>query len=225
MKRAAVFFLLLSTVSAFAQCVHRNDIILNKQQKAVAGAKVYFCQQPASGAPCTNPITLYTNLTCTVPLGQSYVVTDANGNFDVYAESQWVTTQVVYGYAIPLVSTDYGLFVVGTPLDFSFDLLTPQLADSGTFQHALNQKTAFARVYCSTDTGTASINIDVRAPSTPNTSGTSALASPIACNTTMTVSTTFATGVIAANSPLALLVSATSGSPGIVRVHVSLVAQ
>lgn len=109
---------------------------------------------------------------------------------------------------------------------FSFDLPSPSVADSGQYQHKLSGNNTFARLSCSVDQGTASINLDVRQEANPNsTSGNPALASSLVCTTNTGSTTVFARPAYIANSPLALLITATSGSPSVLRVHVEMVPQ
>lgn len=225
---------ILAAVSAFAQCVHRNDVLLNKLSQGMGGAKVYMCQQPFSGAPCGNQILIYTDLTCTATLPQP-IVADAQGNFDVYAESQWVTVQVVYGYSAPTIYRDYGLFTVGgtsnggypNSEDFSVDIPSPALTDSGAYHHKVDHKAGVVRISCSTDQGTATIDLDMRAEATPNTPGTPVIGNNgLGCiSATTNVATFFMNALVPQNSVLTPLVSNIQGSPTTLNIHVSVEPQ
>jgi len=112
---------------------------------------------------------------------------------------------------------------LGYPQSFSFDLPSPSVGDSALYEHKLQSPGQIVRVSCSTDQGTASINLDLRQESTPNTTGTSVLGSALVCNSNTAITTTIATPAYSANSPIALLISGTSGTPSVVRVHVAAI--
>lgn len=76
-------------------------------------------------------------------------------------------------------------------------------------------------ISCSVKAATSvSINLDERAVSTPDTSGTAVLTSALVCDTDSAVSTTFTNATLAANVPVALTISAVSGTPDTLRVHI-----
>ena len=77
-----------------------------------------------------------------------------------------------------------------------------------------------ARIAYSVDTGTVSINFDERAEGTPNTAGTNTLSSALVCDTDSQVTTSFSDSGIAIDVPHNLQITATSGTPTIVRIHV-----
>lgn len=108
--------------------------------------------------------------------------------------------------------------------DFTIAFENPDVTDSGKFQHKLDYNGAFARISCSTDTGTVSINFEVRTEAAPNSSGTQVLSTPLVCSASTAVSTTFQSATFAANSPLALVVSSNVGA-SLLRVHVHVEPQ
>ena len=101
----------------------------------------------------------------------------------------------------------------------NFDLQSPQTTDSGTFQWEPKNQLKLSRLSCSCDVGTVSINLDIRTESAPNTTGTLVLSSPLVCTPTTGVTTTFAVPIVPGSSPVALIIAATSGNPGVVRVN------
>ena len=107
------------------------------------------------------------------------------------------------------------------PASFSFDLPSPSVGDSALYEHKLQKSGKIVRVSCSTDQGTATINLDLRQESSPNSSGTQVLSSPLVCTSNTAIATSLANPVYAANSPIALLISGTSGTPSVVRVHIA----
>lgn len=101
----------------------------------------------------------------------------------------------------------------------SIVIFDPTTADTGRVQHKFPSAVTLARLSCSTNTGTASINFDERGETTPNTAGSNVLSAALACDSDSQTTSTFSDAAIAANAPLNLQVTATSGTPGVVRVH------
>jgi hypothetical protein len=99
----------------------------------------------------------------------------------------------------------------------NMDLEQPDAVDSGLFQWEPQFSLTLARISCSVDTGEVDINFEVRSESAPNTPGTLVLPSSLACIPTTGVVTLFAT--IPSRAPVALIITNTVGSPGIVRIH------
>jgi hypothetical protein len=112
----------------------------------------------------------------------------------------------------------------GTPCNsgtgFSMDIPSPALADSGVYQHKVARQYTIQRISCSTDVGTVSINFDIRNESSPNDPGNPVLSASLVCSSGTASTVTFANAVVFANSPVALIVTATNGTPSVVRVHV-----
>jgi hypothetical protein len=102
----------------------------------------------------------------------------------------------------------------------SISLLDPTTAESGAAQFYWQRAVTLERIACSTDAGTVSINLNERAESTPNTSGSDALSASLMCDTDSQTTTSFSDSVQAADVPIALTITATSGAPTVVRVHV-----
>ncbi|MBI3933486.1 MAG: hypothetical protein HY316_02260 [Acidobacteria bacterium] len=75
-------------------------------------------------------------------------------------------------------------------------------------------------VECSVDTGTVTIQLDERAVATPNTAGTNSLTSSLVCDTDSQSTASFTDSGIASQVPHNLQITATSGTPTIVRIHV-----
>lgn len=100
------------------------------------------------------------------------------------------------------------------------DIFLPTTADTNKVQIKFAQAVTLQRVSCSTDTGTLDLQFDKRAEGTPNTAGTNALTGTLQCTTSTAASTSFSSAAVAADAPLNLQISATSGTPNIVRIHV-----
>ena len=104
----------------------------------------------------------------------------------------------------------------------SMTVFDPVTGDSGRVQMMFPYAVTITSVSCSVKAATsATINLDERAFATPDTSGTAVLTSNLACDTDGATSTTFSNAGIAANVPVALLISAVSGTPDTLRVYVT----
>jgi hypothetical protein len=104
----------------------------------------------------------------------------------------------------------------------SITLFDPVTGDSGRIQFEFPAAVTITSITCSVKAATsATINLDERAQATPDTSGTAVLTSDLACDTDSATSTTFSNASIAANVPVALTISAVSGTPDTLRVHIS----
>ena len=219
---AITLTVLLFAAQAFAQCVHRNDIVLNKQQRPVAGAKIYLCAQPALGQPCSNKVKIYTDLSCTVEKQQP-VITDSNGNWDVYAKSGWVTLETIYGYNVFPPYPDYGLFAVGLPITKTLVLTAPVLTDSAVYQFKFGVPVGLVQFDCDTDQGTVTANLEIR--SIPNQAGPAVLSAPIYCSSTGSTTATFAVSDVPRNASVALIITNVADFPGVLRTNISAQAQ
>lgn len=107
-----------------------------------------------------------------------------------------------------------------TTLSVDHNIDTPTTADTNKLQSYFPSTATIVRIVCSTDTGTVSINFDERAETTPNTAGTNTLSSALVCDTDSQITTTFSDSSIATRVPYNLQITATSGTPTIVRIHV-----
>jgi hypothetical protein len=131
--------------------------------------------------------------------------------------------QVLVGNGTNFVSgtvSSAGLATANKTLEKSIVIFSPATTDTNTVQLYFGQAVTLARIACSTDTGTAGINFDTRSESTPNTAGTNVLASNLSCTTTTGTATSFSSAAVSADSPLNLQIASTSGTPGVVRIHV-----
>lgn len=103
----------------------------------------------------------------------------------------------------------------------SWNISNPSTAESGDPQFTIPFAATVTRVWCNiTDSTSVTINLDERAEATPNTAGTAVLTSSLVCDTNGEVTTTFSNASIAQRVPVALTVSAVSGTPRALRVHV-----
>lgn len=108
----------------------------------------------------------------------------------------------------------------GLTLVKSINIDTPATSVTNKYQFTWPHAITLTRVWCSVDTGTVTIQLDERAEATPNTAGTNSLTSAIVCDTDSQVTTSFSDAGIAADVPHNIQITATSGSPTVVRLHV-----
>lgn len=112
----------------------------------------------------------------------------------------------------------------------SIALLEPTTSDSATVSFQLPRDSTVARVSCAVmGTGTVSINLNKRAENAPNTNGTNVLSSDLVCDNNSQTScssgcdvNTISSGGITARQLVVLTISAVSGTPNSVVVHVEL---
>lgn len=111
----------------------------------------------------------------------------------------------------------------------SFNVVQPTTGDTDKIHHKFSVAATITEISCSTDvtSSTVSINFDERVESTPNVAGTNVLSADLVCDTNTQSScssgcdvNTITNGSIAADAPLNLQINATSGAPGVVRIHV-----
>jgi len=102
----------------------------------------------------------------------------------------------------------------------SFVIPIPTGADDALVQIYFASAVTITRVVCSTDTGTATLQLDERAEATPNAGGVDVLTAPIVCDTNSEITTSFANATIAARVPLSVDVDAVASTPGVVRMHI-----
>jgi len=105
------------------------------------------------------------------------------------------------------------------------NLENPTPADAGKFQWEPKNALTITRIFCATDPGNSvTINLDVRTESSSNNPAASQILTvPLQCTENGVSTTSFASDSVPAQSPVALLPLAISGTPGIVRVHVEYI--
>lgn len=97
----------------------------------------------------------------------------------------------------------------------------PATGDSNKIQWYFPTAITITRVACSVSgTTSVTIQLDERAEATPNTAGTDVMTSTLVCDADSQTTTTFTNATIAARVPLNLQVTAVSGTPTSVRIHV-----
>lgn len=105
----------------------------------------------------------------------------------------------------------------------TIELENPSTADTGKFQWKARNALNITRVSCSTDSGTVSVNLDQRSESTPNASGSPVLSVALLCSSSTSSANSFLNSSVASNAPVALLITALTGAPNVVRVHVEYI--
>ncbi len=104
-------------------------------------------------------------------------------------------------------------------LDVTLD--APTTGDTNKVQWYLPSNGTITRVACSVGAATSvTIQLDERAEATPNTAGTDVMTAALACTTTSGTTTAFTNATIAARVPLNMQITAVSGTPGSLRVHI-----
>ena len=97
----------------------------------------------------------------------------------------------------------------------------PTTADTNKIQWYFPAAVTITRVVCSVGSATSiTIQLDERAEATPNTAGTNVMTAALVCDADSQATTTFTNATIAARVPLNLQVTAASGTPSSLRVHV-----
>lgn len=101
-------------------------------------------------------------------------------------------------------------------------VLDPVTGDTNKAHIYWPSEVTLDRIACSTapTAATVSINFDERAEATPNTAGTNTLSADLVCDDNTEFTTSFADAVIAGDVPHNLQITATSGTPTVVRIHV-----
>jgi len=101
----------------------------------------------------------------------------------------------------------------------NFSLEDPVAADDAIIQLRIGEDVTFTEIYCSTDTGTATISFDHRATTTPNTAGTSIMSANLACDTGGETTTSFNDATVAETRVINLDIASVASSPTVVRGH------
>lgn len=107
-------------------------------------------------------------------------------------------------------------------MKFSFNLPAPVTGDDGDYQIESPVACTLIEVACNVQAATSvTINLYERARATAETGTTNMITTSPVCVTGGDVETAFDDAALAANVPLALGVSAVSGTPALLRVHVT----
>ena len=156
-------------------------------------------------------ITLYQNASPTHASAPAanYTTVEAYSDGSLYKINNGGSSTKIY---------DAGNFVRTDTASMTVD--SPTTADDGKVQVQLPLASTITRVDCSTDAGTVTIQFYVRSEGSPNSGTTAVLASSLTCTTTSANSSSFTTSAISSRSLLVLSISATSGTPGVLRAHV-----
>ena len=174
-------------------------------QTTINGDRVITGAWNASGATATKPAKAGTSLPATCAASEVFFKTDATAGKNLYA----CTSTNTWTLQAPVLQTR------------SLTLFDPVTGDSGRIQLMFPAAVTIKRIACSVKAATSvSINLDERAAATPDTTGTAVLGTPLVCDTNEAEVTSFDNAGIAARVPLALTISAVSGTPDTLRVHI-----
>jgi len=103
----------------------------------------------------------------------------------------------------------------------SITILSPVTGFTNQVQLEFGQAVTLTEVSCSVAAATSvTIQLDERARATPNTAGVDVLTGTLACDVDSQTTTSFSNATIAADVPLNLQITAVSGTPGAVRIHI-----
>lgn len=178
-------------------------------QTTINGDRAITGAWDASGATASKPIPMGTSVPATCAVGEHYFKTDATAGKNIYACTATNTMTQMSGVRQQIKS---------------LTLFDPVTTDSGRVQIAFDEAVTITRVACSVKAATSvTVNLDERVAATPDTAGVGVLTSDLACDTNEEASTTFTNASIAARVPVALTISAVSGTPDTLRVHISYV--
>lgn len=103
----------------------------------------------------------------------------------------------------------------------SIVVIDPTTTEDDKVQWMHGSAVTYTSVNCSTDTGTATIDMDHRVLTTPNTVGTDILTGTIVCDTNNQADGGFADATIPASVPVNLSITAVASTPGTVRIHIT----
>ncbi len=174
-------------------------------QTVINGNRIITGSWDASDAGSTKPAKSGTSLPGTCSISEVFFKTDATAGKNLYActaNNTW---------------TQVGAVVRIQPITI-FD---PVTGDSGRTQIMFPTAVTIKRIACNVRAATSvSINLDERAAATPDTAGTAVLGAALVCDTNEEVATSFDNASIAARTPLALTISAVSGTPDTLRVFI-----
>lgn len=131
-----------------------------------------------------------------------------------------VFAQVATGQIANSAVTSLKLATANKTFDKSIAIIDPTTAEDDKVQWMHGKAVTYTDVDCSTDQGTATIDMDHRVITTPNTVGTDILTGTIVCDTDNQADGGFADATIPANVPVNLSITAVSGTPGTVRIHI-----
>jgi len=178
-------------------------------QTVINGSRTITGAWNASGATSSKPVPVGTSVPGTCAVGDQYFKSDATAGKNLYGCTSTNTMTQMSGVRQQIKSVT---------------LFDPVAGDSGRVQLMFDEAVTITRVACSVKAATSvTIQLDERAAATPDTAGTDVLTSSLACDTNEEVTTSFANAGIAARVPVALTISAVTGTPDTLRVHVSYV--
>lgn len=126
--------------------------VIDTQGRPRGGVLITFCQNPATGIPCSNLATIYSDSALTIPINQGTnpLHTDGSGNFPVFYVAPGVYQYTVTGVGITNTGQPFTATVAGTG---GGDVTTT------TAQTITGQKTFSQPIVSTVATGTAPLTI------------------------------------------------------------------
>lgn len=184
---------------ALTACMAQGQTVIN-------GNRVITGVWDAGAAISTKPAKSGTSLPAACSAGEQYFKTDAAAGKNLYL----------------CTSADMWTRAAQMPAVKSLSVFDPATGDSGRVQIMFDEGVTITRVACSVKGGTsATIQLDERLAPEPDTPGTAVLAAPLVCDPGQQTTSAFSNATIAARAPVALLISAVSGTPDTLRVFIS----
>ncbi len=165
--------------------------------------------------------------TPSTPVGLGTVTTLLHGN--VAGAPSYSAVDLANDVTGVLASGSYGAASIDSddvaiPLktfDKSIVVIDPTTGEDDKVQWMHGKAVTYTDIDCSTDAGTTvTIDMDHRVITTPNTVGTDIITGTIVCDDNNQSESGFADATIPANVPVNLSITAVSGTPGTVRIHV-----
>jgi hypothetical protein len=175
-------------------------------QTVINGNRVITGVWDAGAAISTKPAKSGTVLPAACSAGEQFFKTDAAAGKNLYL----------------CASADTWTRTAQTASVKSLTVFDPAIGDSGRVQLMFDEPVTITRVACSVKGGTSTtIQLDERPASAPDSSGIAVMTAALVCDANQKSTTAFANAAIAARVPVALLISAVSGTPDTLRVFIS----
>lgn len=189
----------ITAAIVLAACMAQGQTVINGN-RAITGA------WDAGSAASTRPAKAGTSLPATCSAGEQFFKTDAGGGKNLFLCAP-ANTWARSGQASSVRSVT---------------LFDPSAGDSGRVQVMFDEAVTITRVACSVKGGTsATIQLDERTAAAPDAAGSAVMTSSLVCDADQEATAAFINAGIAARAPVALLISAISGTPDTLRVFIS----
>lgn len=99
-------------------------------------------------------------------------------------------------------------------------LESPVTTDDNILQYRAPVQLTITEVSCWTDSGTVTIQLEERASTTPNTTGTNVMTSALVCDTNVETTTNFSNAGISNNNFVSMIINSLTGTPGLLKLSI-----